>query len=122
MAAGNGAIVYTSSAAADIAEPTRPSYAASKAGINALMRHVAARWGREGITANSIAPGFVVTPEMRASGNLPDGLEEMALEVTPNSRMGEVGDIAAFVAHLLSDDGQWINGQVHHINGGAMMR
>ncbi len=52
---GGGALVYTSSAAGHIGEPERPSYAASKAGINSLVRHVASHWGRDGIRANSIA-------------------------------------------------------------------
>ena len=45
---GGGAIVYTSSAAGHLGEPERPSYAAAKAGINSLARHVASRWGRAG--------------------------------------------------------------------------
>ncbi|WP_375197118.1 SDR family NAD(P)-dependent oxidoreductase, partial [Sphingobium sp.] len=60
------AIVYTSSGSAHGAEPTRPSYAMSKAGVNALMRHVSSRWGKEGLTANVLAPGFTVTGEMKA--------------------------------------------------------
>src|SRR5215207_7514320 len=45
---GGGALVYTSSAAGHIGEPERPSYAASKAGINSLVRHVASRWAARG--------------------------------------------------------------------------
>ena len=71
LSGGEGAIVYTSSGAAHAGESTRPAYAAAKAGINALMRHVASRWGKKGITANCVAPGLVVTPEMTASGRLP---------------------------------------------------
>jgi NAD(P)-dependent dehydrogenase (short-subunit alcohol dehydrogenase family) len=48
LARGGGAIVYTTSGACDSAEPVRPSYASSKSGLNALMRHVASRWGRQG--------------------------------------------------------------------------
>ncbi len=121
LAAGEGAIVYTSSGAANVGENTRPAYAMSKAGINALMRHVASRWGKEGITANCVAPGLVVTPEMTASGRLPEDFEKMMLAGTPSTRLGEVEDIAGVVAMLLSDDGRWINGQVLHINGGVLM-
>src|SRR5215469_11653701 len=63
---GGGAIVYTSSAAAYGGEPGRVAYAISKSCINALMRHVASRWGKEGIRANAVAPGYVVT-EARTS-------------------------------------------------------
>jgi NAD(P)-dependent dehydrogenase (short-subunit alcohol dehydrogenase family) len=122
LARGEGTIVYTSSGAADAAEPTRPAYAASKSGINALMRHVAARWGRKGITANCVAPGFVLTPEMQASGQLPQELLARMLAATPSRRAGRAEDIAGLVAMLMSADGRWINGQVYHINGGVLMR
>jgi NAD(P)-dependent dehydrogenase (short-subunit alcohol dehydrogenase family) len=117
-----GAIVYTTSAAADIAEPERPAYASSKSGIHALMRHVASRWGKEGITANCVAPGAVMTPEAMAGGKVPPEYIEAALALVKNKRLGQVEDIAGVVAMLLSRDGLWINGQVFHINGGSFMR
>lgn len=119
---GQGAIVYTSSSAADVGENTRPAYAAAKSGLNALMRHVASRWGQEGITANCVAPGFVFTPEMQASGQIPQALLDGMLARIPGTRLGQVEDIAGVVALLLSEQGRWINGQVYNINGGALMR
>jgi NAD(P)-dependent dehydrogenase (short-subunit alcohol dehydrogenase family) len=122
LEAGGGAILFTSSGAADSAEPERPAYAASKSGLNALMRHIASRWGRKGITANCIAPGFVMTPEMIAGGQVPPSLLDAFLRSTPGTRVGAVDDIAAMAAMLLSDDARWINGQVIHVNGGGLMR
>jgi len=122
LAKGQGAIVYTSSSAADVGENTRPAYAAAKSGLNALMRHVASRWGREGITANCVAPGFVFTPELQASGQVSQELLDGMLARIPGTRLGRVEDIAAVVALLLSEQGRWINGQVYNINGGALMR
>lgn len=122
LARGGGAIVYTSSAAADMGDPLRPAYAASKGGLNALMRHVAAKWGRRGVTANCVAPGYVITPEMRAGGALTSELLSQMGAQTPSLRLGDPADIAAMVAMLLSDDGRWMNGQVYHVNGGALMR
>lgn len=119
LAAGGGAIVYTSSSASIVGEPERPSYAMSKAGVNALMRHVASRWGREGITANAIAPGFVMTPEMIASGSVDPAWLDYALSGMRSTRVGAASDIAGVAAMLLSDDGCWINGQTIHVNGGA---
>lgn len=118
---GQGAIVYTSSSAGHAGEPDRPAYAASKSGLNALMRHVASRWGGAGITANCVAPGFVMTPEMIAGGQVPAALIDAFLARTPSPRVGAVDDIAAMVAMLLSDDSRWINGQVINVNGGALM-
>ena len=117
---GGGAIVYTSSVAAFTGEATRPGYSATKAGINALMRHVAQRWGREGIRANAVAPSLIVTDAMRAGA--PEGLLEGRLAMTPSTRHGEESDVASMVAYLMSDEGSWINGQVINIDGGRVMR
>lgn len=122
LARGGGPIVYTSSGAAEAGEATRPAYAMAKSGLNALMRHVAARWGKEGIRANCVSPGVTLTPEMRASGLLPADFEATMLAHTPHQRLGTPEDIAALVAMLLSTDGEWINGQAYHIDGGAIMR
>ena len=121
LAAGGGAIVYTSSDAGDAGEPERPCYAMSKSGLNALMRHVASRWGKQAITANAVAPGFVMTPEMIAGGQVPPEFIDHCLSATRSTRLGTVDDIAGVVAMLLSDDGRWINGQVIHVNGGTLL-
>lgn len=115
-----GSIVYTASAAAFLGEPTRPAYAIAKAGICALVRHVASKWGRDGIRANGIAPGLVVTPMVAAAGA--EEILARSLRHTKSWRLGEPGDIAAMVAHLMSDDGQWVNGQVISIDGGTVLR
>jgi len=120
LARGGGPIVYTSSAAAFMGEPARPSYAVAKAGINALVRHVASRWGKEGIRANAVAPGLVVTPTVAAMGVT--DVQREALRRTPSPRLGRPDDIAAMVAFLLSDDGEWVNGQVVSVDGGTSKR
>ena len=117
---GGGAIVYTSSAAAHVGEPERPSYAAAKAGINSLARHVASRWGRAGIRANTVAPGLVVTQSMAET--IAPEFKDYALGVGRSPRLGRPDDIAAMVAYLMSDDGEWINGQVISVDGGASLR
>lgn len=117
----HAAIVYTSSGASVAGEPERPSYAASKSGINALMRHVASKWGKQGVTANCVAPGFVMTPEMIAGGAVPPEWIDHCIAETRSTRLGNAEDIAAMVALLLSEDGRWINGQVIHVNGGALL-
>lgn len=122
LARGGGALVFTSSGAADSGDPEWPAYATSKSGMHALMRHIASRWGRDGITANCVAPGFVITSEATASGKVTQEFLDFALRKTNSRRLGQVEDIAAVVAMLLSDEGKWINGQVFHINGGALFR
>jgi len=120
------AIVYTSSGSSVGAEPTRPSYAMSKAGVNALMRHVAARWGREGLTANVLQPGFTFAGKLRedmgVEGSEAHKWAQYFKERTPHTRLGDPEDHAAVVAMLLSADGRWINGAIIDVNGGSLMR
>jgi NAD(P)-dependent dehydrogenase (short-subunit alcohol dehydrogenase family) len=117
---GAGAIVYTSSAASFVGEPERPAYAAAKSGVNALMRHVASRFGKQHIRANAIAPGLVISDQM--SEVIPHELQQRSLKGTRSWRLGHPRDIAAMVAFLLSDDGEWVNGQVISVDGGVTLR
>ena len=117
---GGGTIIYTSSAAGHVGEPQRPSYGISKSGINALMRHVSARWGREGIRANCVAPGMVLTKTIR--DNSEQEFRDYALSLGRSPRLGEPEDIAAAVAFLMSDDASWITAQVISVDGGSTVR
>jgi NAD(P)-dependent dehydrogenase (short-subunit alcohol dehydrogenase family) len=117
---GGGAIVYTSSGAAFVGQPERPCYAMAKSGLHALVRHVATRWGKKGVRANAVAPGLVVHEGINNA--LPEGLQDAVLRVTPSPRLGKPEDVAAMVAFLFSDDGQWINGQVISVDGGGTQR
>ena len=116
---GGGAMVYTSSTAAIAGEDTRPCYAMAKSGLNALVRHVASRYGKEGIRANAIMPGLVITPEKRET--MPADFQALCLSVTRSPRLGEPRDIAAMVALLASRDGEWINGQCIAVDGGSTL-
>jgi NAD(P)-dependent dehydrogenase (short-subunit alcohol dehydrogenase family) len=120
LARGGGAIVYTSSGAAFMGEPTRVAYAIAKSGLHALVRHVASRWGKQGIRANAVAPGLVMTEAVRRA--MSEDACAQVLAITRSPRLGRPEDIAAAVAFLLSDDGEWINGQVIAVDGGVTLR
>jgi NAD(P)-dependent dehydrogenase (short-subunit alcohol dehydrogenase family) len=117
---GGGAIVYTSSAAAFVGEPLRPSYAMAKSGVNALARHVASAWGKQGIRANCVAPGLVLHGEVAARSS--EELRSSAFKRGRSNRMGTPEDVAAMVTMLLSDDASWVNGQVISVDGGSTIR
>jgi NAD(P)-dependent dehydrogenase (short-subunit alcohol dehydrogenase family) len=117
---GGGALVFTSSGAAFVGEPTRPAYAMAKSGVNALVRHIASRWGKEGVRANAVAPGVVLTDNIRS--NVSPAFLDHYLQATRSNRLGRPEDIAAMVAFLASDDGEWVNGQVFGVDGGALLR
>ena len=113
---GSGSVVLTSSDAAVIGEAERPAYAASKAGINSLCRHIASKWGPKGIRCNAISPGFVLTKQLDA--NMSQDMKDSMLKGVRSQRHGAPRDIAGAVAFLLSDDGEWVNGQTWRVNGG----
>lgn len=116
---GGGAMIYTGSGSATGAAPVQPAYAITKAGIHALSRHVATKWGRKGVRANVICPGLIMTEAV--SIHLTDKLVKGLADRTPSPRLGQPEDIAALVAFLASDDGSFVNGQVWHVNGGTQM-
>jgi NAD(P)-dependent dehydrogenase (short-subunit alcohol dehydrogenase family) len=124
---GGGAIVNTSSAAAFSAEPVRPAYGASKAGIVALTRHVATAYGRRGIRCNAVAPGAIATEAALAAAKQMDGDPEQWFKhvrdnIAHSHRDGKPEDIAAVVALMFSDEGAWINGQCFSVDGGWLFR
>ncbi len=97
-----GALVFISSEAAFGFAPENPCYAMAKVAITALVRHIAMKYGRDGIRANAIAPGVVITDEVRPKLSA-DFLAQLAAPVR-GPRVGASEDIAAMVAMLLSDD------------------
>ena len=113
---GGGAIVLISSGSAAIGEHARLAYGVSKAAIEQLNRHVAARFGRDGIRCNVIAPGMILT-ETAASQISPPALERLAQE-NPLGRVGTPEDLAEVVGFLLSDAARFITGQVLRVDGG----
>lgn len=117
---GGGSIIFTASAAAFVGEPERPAYAMGKSALTALVRHIASRWGKQGIRANAIAPGLVLTETVQAG--LTQEFRDYAMRGTRSGRLGRPEDIAAMVAFLASDDGEWINGQAISVDGGSSMR
>ena len=114
---GAGAIVLTSSDAGVVGEPERPAYAASKAAVNSLCRHIASKWGQQGIRCNTVSPGFVLTEQMET--NMDQQMKDRMLRGVRSTRHGAPRDIAAAVTFLLSEDAEWVNGQVWRVNGGV---
>jgi NAD(P)-dependent dehydrogenase (short-subunit alcohol dehydrogenase family) len=115
-ARGGGSIVTISSGTSTIGESTRVAYGVSKAALNQLTRHLAVRYGRDGIRANAIAPGFILTAT--AAANVPVDVQRRLAEANPMRRLGAPEDIARVVAFLSSDAASYVNGQVLHVDGG----
>jgi 2-hydroxycyclohexanecarboxyl-CoA dehydrogenase len=118
--AGWGRIVNISSSSAQGGQQYMAHYVSSKAGLIGLTKALALEFGPKGITVNTIPPGFVDTPMLRASeerGLLGGSVDRIA-EATPVRRAGRPDDIAAACAFLVSDEAAYITGQVIGVNGG----
>lgn len=110
-----GRIINMASIIGTIGGPGQANYAASKGGMIAMTKSIAAEVGSRGITANAIAPGFIKTP---MTDVLPEELKKTYLSQIPAGRFGEPEDIANACVFLASDEAAYINGQTLHINGG----
>lgn len=112
---GSGRIVNIASEAAIIGIPGLLAYTASKGGVAAMTRQVAIEYVKQGVMVNAIAPGFIRTA-------IQDGIDQKLLDDMaagiPIGRFGAPDDIAGTVAHLFSEDGQYITGQVIAVDGG----
>jgi NAD(P)-dependent dehydrogenase (short-subunit alcohol dehydrogenase family) len=112
-----GSIVNVTSESANCGEDTRPAYQASKAGINALTRQIALRWGRDNIRCNAVAPGIVLSETHIAQASREHC--DKWIGMTTLARAGVPDELAATITFLLSDDTAWVSGQVWHVNGGS---
>jgi 3-oxoacyl-[acyl-carrier protein] reductase len=113
-----GRIISLSSVAGVMGNAGQANYAASKAGLIGLTKSVARELARKNVTANCIAPGFIIT-EM--TDKLPDPVKEAAKQMIPVRRLGTVEDVAKAIGFLASDDAGYITGQVLCVDGGMAM-
>ena len=117
---GWGRIVNISSSSAQSGQPLMTHYVAAKAGVIGFTKALALELGPQGITVNTIPPGFIDTPMLRGSeakGRLGKGVEHHA-SLTPVRRVGKPEDIAAACSFLVADEASYITGQVIGVNGG----
>lgn len=113
-----GRIVNISSVAGVMGQAGSSNYAASKAALIGMTKSVAREVGKKNVTANCIAPGFIMTDMTQI---LPDAVKNAALQVIPVRRFGGVEDVAKAVAFLTEDQAGYITGQVLCVDGGIAM-
>jgi 3-oxoacyl-[acyl-carrier protein] reductase len=106
-----GRIVNIASVVGLRANPGQANYAASKAGLIAMTKTVAAEVARRGVTVNAVAPGFIET-DMTA--DLPDEV----IQAVPARRAGQPDDVAAAVRFLTSDAAGYVTGTTLYVDGG----
>ena len=113
-----GRIVSIASVIGLMGNAGQANYAASKAGIIALMKSVAKELGSRGVTANSVAPGYIQTA---MTDSLNDDTKQWFLDNIPLGRAGQPEDVARAVAFLASDEAAYMTGQVLTVDGGMVM-
>jgi len=118
MKARGGRIVNVASVVGLMGNAGQTNYSAAKAGLLGFTRSLAREVGSRQITVNAIAPGFIETDMTR---DLDDKTRETMLAQIPLQRLGNVDDIAASVAFLVSDAAAYITGETLSVNGGLYM-
>jgi dihydroanticapsin dehydrogenase len=115
-----GAIVNIGSTAALVADASEPTahYNASKAGVLALTRQMAAEWARHGIRANAVCPGVIDTPMLRLMDNPVAGQAYLQTGV-PLRRLGTAEEVAAVIVFLASQDASYLTGAAVPVDGGS---
>ena len=110
-----GRIVNISSVIGRMGNRGQANYAASKAGMIALTQTLGKEFAGKGITVNAVAPGFIETEMLKS---VPKEIMDKILAQIPLGRLGKPSEVAGAVAYLVSEDGDYITGQVVDINGG----
>ncbi|MEB3328898.1 MAG: 3-oxoacyl-ACP reductase family protein [Candidatus Sericytochromatia bacterium] len=117
-AQGRGKLINAASTVGLHGNFGQTNYAAAKGGVIAMTKTWAKELGPEGITANAVAPGFVLT-EMTAT--VPAKVLEAARERTPLRRLGHPEDLARVYLFLASPLADFVNGQVLTVDGGMSL-
>ena len=113
---GGGSIIAISSTAGTKAQPWLAPYAASKAGLDMLVRCAAVELSPHRIRVNSVQPGYVPTEAL--AGVTSGELDRTLTRATPLRRPGAPADVGLAVAFLASDEAAWITGQTLGVDGG----
>ncbi|HET7677777.1 MAG TPA: 3-oxoacyl-[acyl-carrier-protein] reductase [Candidatus Limnocylindrales bacterium] len=118
LKARSGRIINISSVSGQAGNAGQANYSSAKAGLIGLTKATARELASRGITANAVAPGFVLT---ELTETLPENIQEAIKAQTPLGRFGTVEEVASAVAFLASDEAAYITGQVLAVDGGLVM-
>ncbi|MBM7702645.1 3-oxoacyl-ACP reductase FabG [Metabacillus iocasae] len=115
---GQGRIINTSSVSGVYGNIGQTNYAAAKAAVVGMTKTWAKELARKNITVNAVAPGFIETNMVAA---VPEKVINQVKSTIPLQRLGKPSDIAHAYLYLASDEANYVNGTVLHVDGGIMM-
>ena len=113
-----GRVIAITSVVGTTGNPGQANYVAAKAGIAGMIKATAAEYAKRGVTANCVAPGFILTP---MTDKLNDKQRLVILSKVPANRAGTPDEVAAAVVFLASNEAAYVTGQTLHVNGGMVM-
>jgi len=121
---GSGSVVCIGSPLGRAAYPNASAYAASKAGLEGLVRAAAVEWAPRQVRVNCVLPGTTDTPLLRgaATGRALDRLLKEAAASVPLGRVAEPAEIAGIVEFLLSGEASYITGASIAVDGGLLAK
>ena len=119
--AGSGKIINITSRAAHRGELSFADYGASKAALVNLTKSIARSCGKYGISAISIAPGFIETDMAAPDLDIPERRAQLEAEV-PLGYIGTAEEVAEVIAFFASEQGNYANGATIDLNGGSYVR
>jgi 3-oxoacyl-[acyl-carrier protein] reductase len=114
----SGKIVNIASVVGEMGNASQANYSASKAGVIGLTKTIAREFAQRGINVNAIAPGYIETPMTEV---LPEKVKEELKRLIPMERLGKPEDVAEAVLFLVSEESNYVTGQVLNVNGGIYM-